>query len=243
MWAWHIAHLSRFHMILIHKYQRKLEKSGALTRFSDYKRPVYIYADPDREPRVMNPDTPRSDFAVSRTRFTLYHLIRCNQAHVNIFVTLTYKENVLDLKQAKKDFKLFIQRLSYETNTNLKYVCVPERQKRGAVHFHCLFFNLPFRPLSVFKAIWPHGDARFERSKQLRSIASYVAKYVTKHSFDFPKGTRIVMRSRNLVIPTVIIDGLASWPDVVDYREPVEIRTGKIKTVTIYDNITKNHCY
>jgi len=230
-------------MILVHKYQRKLETSGALTRFSDYKRPVYIYSDPDREPRVINPDTPRSDFAVSRTRYTLYHLIRCNQQNVNIFVTLTYQENVLDLKRAKRDFSLFIKKLSYETSTSLKYICVPERQKRGAVHFHCLFFNLPFRPLSVFKSIWPHGDARFERSRQLRSIASYVAKYVTKNSFDFPKGTRIIMRSRNLIIPKVIIEGLAPWPDVIDYREPVQITTGKLKTVTIYDNQSKINYY
>jgi len=230
-------------MQLIHKYQRKIDIAGALTRFSEYKRPVCIFIDPDREPRLMNPDTPRQDFAVSRTRFTLYHLIRCNQQKVNIFVTLTYKDNVLDLKRAKQDFSLFVKKLNYEVQQNTKYVCVPERQKRGAVHFHCLFFGLPYRPLNIFKQLWCHGDARFERSKQLRSIASYVAKYVTKHSFDFPKGTRIIMRSRNLVIPRTIIEGLQEWPDVVDYREPVEIKTGNIKKVTIYDNKPKDCHY
>jgi len=229
-------------MQLIHKYQRKLEKAGALTRYTQYKYPVYIWSDPNREARPMNPDTPRAESAISRTRYTIYHLIRCNQQKVNIFVTLTYKENELSLKKAKKDFKNFILKLNYETGQSSKYVCIPERQTRGAVHFHVLFFGLPYRPLSIFKALWPHGDARFERSRQLRSIASYVAKYVTKHTFDFPKGTRIIMRSRNLIIPNVYIEGLTSFPDVVDFRQPVLITTGKLKKVTIYDNQSKiNH--
>jgi len=153
-----------------------------------------------------------------------------------LFVTLTYEANQTDLKTAKRHFKLFLLRLNYEVGQKSKYICVPERQERGAVHFHCIFFGLPYRPLQVFKSIWPHGDARFERTRQVRSIASYVAKYVTKQSFNFPKGTRIIMRSRNLVTPTVLIEGLTSFPDIVDYRQPVLITDGKIKKVITYDN-------
>jgi len=230
-------------MQFVHKYSRKVEYAGALTRLTNYKKPVYIFKDPDREPRIINPDTPRADSAIARTRYTLFHLIRCNQERVNIFVTLTYEANQTDLKTAKRHFKLFLLRLNYEVRQKSKYICVPERQERGAVHFHCIFFGLPYRPLQVFKAIWPHGDARFERTRQVRSIASYVAKYVTKQSFDFPKGTRIIMRSRNLVTPTVLIEGLTSFPDIVDYREPVEITDGKLKKVIVYDNPTKNFSY
>jgi len=231
-------------MKIVHTYSQKIEKAGALTKHTIYFKPQPIrIEDRDREPRYMNPDTPRSDFAVSRTRYTVYHLIRCNQQDINIFVTLTYKENMLDIHQAKADFKLFVKRLNYETNTKSKYICIPERQQRGAVHFHCLFFGLPYRPLAVFKALWPHGDARFERSRQLRSIASYVSKYVSKQTFDFPKGTRILMRSRNLVIPTTLIEGIHPFPDVVDLREPVEIRTGHIKKMIIYDHQQKVFSY
>jgi len=227
-------------MYLIHRYQQKIQYAGALTRHTKYKKPICIFKDPGREPRILNPATPRSDFAVSRTRYTIYHLIRCNQTKFNSFVTLTYAENQKDLKLARYHFKLFIKFLNYEYDLKCKYVCVPERQERGAIHFHVLFFNLPFIPLQTFKDMWPHGDARIEKSKQLRSIASYVSKYVTKNSFDFPKGTRILMRSRNLVIPTTLIEGLTSFPDVVDYREPVEVTTGKLKKVIIYDDIHKS---
>jgi len=132
-------------MYIYHSYSRKLERAGALTRYTVYKKPVYMRKDPDRESRPMNPDTPRSEFAVARTRYTIYHLIRCNQERINIFVTLTYKENELNIKTAKQDFKLFIKRLNYETSSQSRYICIPERQKRGAVHFHCIFFGLPYQ--------------------------------------------------------------------------------------------------
>jgi len=227
-------------MKIIAKYQHKLEHAGALTRFSEYKRPVYIRAETEpREPRPMNPKTPRADSTISRTRYNIYHLIRCNQSDFNVFVTLTYSDNHLDLKTAKIDFKLFILKLEYYLGIKTKYICIPERQDRGAVHFHCLFFNIPFRPLYEYKALWEHGDARFERSARLRSIASYVSKYITKNTFDFPKGTRILMRSRNLVVPTIQTDAFTPLPDVIELREPVQITTGDIKKVTIYDNHTK----
>lgn len=227
-------------MKLYHKYQRKITIAGALTSDVQYKKPVFMFKeDKEREPRTINLNTPRSEFAVSRTRSTVYHLIRCNQTEYNMFVTLTYAENFLDLKESRNHFKLYIKDLNYHLKTKLKYIAIPERQKRGAIHYHCLFFNLPYINLDTFKSFWPYGDARLERSKQLRSIASYVSKYITKNTFDFPKGTRILMRSRNLVVPTVLIEGLQSIPDVIDYRKPVEITTGNVKTVTIYDNKTK----
>lgn len=226
-------------MILVHKYQRRIDKSGALTVYTQYKHPIYKWKDPEREYRPMNPNTPRAEQSVARTRYNIYHLIRCNQTDHNIFVTLTYAENMQDLKKARHDFKLFVMDLNYHLDTKLKYICIPERQERGAVHFHCLFFNIPFRPLYEYKALWEHGDARFERSARLRSIASYVSKYITKNTFDFPKGTRILMRSRNLVVPTIQTDAFTPLPDVIDLREPVEIITGDIKKVTIYDNHTK----
>jgi len=64
-------------MYIYHKYQRKIERAGALTKYTQYKNPVIMRKDPDREPRILNPDTPRSEFAVSRTRYTIYHLTLC----------------------------------------------------------------------------------------------------------------------------------------------------------------------
>lgn len=62
-------------MYIIAKYQHKLERAGTFARETLYKRPVFIRKDPNREPRKLNPNTPRSVYAVTRTRYTIYHHI------------------------------------------------------------------------------------------------------------------------------------------------------------------------
>ncbi len=157
-------------MQLIHKYQRKIVYAGALTNDIQYKKPVFIFKETkERAPRIININTPRTDFAISRTRSTVFHLIRCNQTDYNMFVTLTYAENFLDLKQSRQHFKLFIKDLNYHFKIKLKYIAIPERQQRGAIHYHCIFFNLPYIPLDYFKSFWTYGDARLERSCLERS--------------------------------------------------------------------------
>ena len=68
-------------------------------------------------------------------------------------MTLTYRANKQDLDKAYLDLKLFIQRLKYVLKKyqypypsfELKYICKPEFQERGAVHFH-LVTNLKSFP-------------------------------------------------------------------------------------------------
>jgi len=74
------------------------------------------------------------------------------------FLTLTYAENVQDVKKAKQDFKLFIMRLNwslYKVRVNrLKYLAVYEYQKRGAIHFHIVLYKqlyLTFTMLRNFR--------------------------------------------------------------------------------------------
>ena len=65
-----------------------------------------------------------------------------------IFLTLTFKENITDVKKANYMFTKFKQRIDYEITKKkksyLKYAGIIEFQKRGAVHYHVLFFNMPF---------------------------------------------------------------------------------------------------
>jgi hypothetical protein len=50
-----------------------------------------------------------------------------------------------------------MMRLNYHIGHALKYVSVVEFQKRGAVHYHAVFFNLPFIVNDELAAIWSHG--------------------------------------------------------------------------------------
>src|SRR5690606_15820961 len=80
-----------------------------------------------------------------------------------ILATLTYRDNFTDLSGAYKHFSAFIQSLRHKFGKTFKYICVPEFQKRGAVHFHALFWGLPENLLSLERksrtlaTIWGKG--------------------------------------------------------------------------------------
>lgn len=57
-----------------------------------------------------------------------------------IFVTLTYHNNQEDARSAKKDLRALIKRL-HRRSSEMGFVWVAERQKRGAIHFHLLVIN------------------------------------------------------------------------------------------------------
>lgn len=105
------------------------------------------------------------------------------------FWTLTFADNIQDVKQANKEFTDFNKRLSYylyKVNKNvLKYICIPEFQKRGAIHFHVLYFNLPYINQNEFSKIWDNGFVFVESVKDVNRIenfAKYVCKYISKEN-------------------------------------------------------------
>lgn len=66
------------------------------------------------------------------------HLIaRSNRESWKSFITLTFKENVKDLKKANKEFQKYRRKVK-KNFPEFKYLCVPEFQQRGAVHYHIL---------------------------------------------------------------------------------------------------------
>lgn len=110
-----------------------------------------------------------------------------------LFVTLTYKGNVTDLDRSFKDFNKFVKRFSYHVSKTymdrraykLKYVGVPEFQKRGAIHFHVVMFNVPFlHQLSEIDQIWSFGRCNTEAVKTIQQVAVYLTKYLVKNFKD-----------------------------------------------------------
>jgi hypothetical protein len=83
----------------------------------------------------------KQEFSVHRTRTEIRRLINSNP-QLNKFMTLTFAENITDLKQANYEFNKFVLRLSYKY-PKFEYLAVPEFQQRGAVHYHVIC-NLPF---------------------------------------------------------------------------------------------------
>lgn len=74
---------------------------------------------------------------VIRSKIKLQRLVKCNEKDFKTFITLTFNQNITDLSYAYKLFRQFIIRTSKLQN-DFKWVCVPEFQKSGRVHYHLI---------------------------------------------------------------------------------------------------------
>ena len=121
-----------------------------------------------------------------QTRWEIARIVDCNFNNQTKFVTLTFKENIQDITVTNKEFKNFIQRLNYSlyhTKTQLlKYIATWEKQKRGAIHYHVIFFDFPYIAKEKLQDLWSHGFIKINRidvdSKENRG--RYLSKYFGK---------------------------------------------------------------
>jgi len=146
-----------------------------------------------------------------------------------LLATATYKENMTDLKRAYYDHKLFVQTLKYTYGKDFKYICVSEFQKRGAVHFHSLFWGLPSEILLLerqrgyrqnfsptLSKIWGHGFVFLKETDGNDKLSSYLAKYMAK-AFTDPrlKNQKAYASSRNVKRP-YIVSGITNISFLID---------------------------
>lgn len=141
-----------------------------------------------------------------------------------IGLTLTFADNVQDWDYANEEFSKFIKRLNYfvygRKCSELAYISVPELQKRGAIHYHIFFFNLPFIDKNEVEELWGNGTAHISKevgSLEGESLGKYITKYMTKQFYDRDKegnykfyydkstweGKKTYFASKNLFKPSV----------------------------------------
>lgn len=105
-----------------------------------------------------------------------------------VFVTLTYHNNQDDARTAKRDLRTLIKRL-HRRSSDLGFIWVAERQKRGAIHFHLLVINGKGWENEIsgsWHALtdsWSHAHAVYgtlalpaDGSKAVSYLASYLSK-------------------------------------------------------------------
>lgn len=130
----------------------------------------------------------RRKSSLHRARQEIYRLVEANEGkfgeYRSVFFTLTFRKNVTNLRKANRSFKYFIKKLNEFVQFKIKYVVVPEFQKRGAVHYHGVFFNMPFIPIDKFKKIWSYGFVDLQATRNMRSVGAYIAKYLSKSTYD-----------------------------------------------------------
>ena len=165
-----------------------------------------------------------------------------------IFLTLTFKDNITDVQEANYQFTKFKQRIDYEITKEkksyLKYAGTVEFQKRGAVHYHVLFFNMPFIEMIYDKIdkIWGNGFIIVKSVEETNSLASYVCKYMTKNKADERLlGQKSYFTSKGLKKPIEMLDRYRIKNFKRDILESVDFREDTFTTE--FCGITKYRRY
>ena len=136
-------------------------------------------------------ETPR-EIMIRSSKRAAKNLVRIINSNVNAygkgvtskFLTLTFAEHITDLEVANKMFTDFMRRLNYsllkERRNVIKYTAVWELTKNGRIHYHVIFYNLPFVKIDKLVDIWGHGIAYINVIDNVDNVGVYVAKYMSK---------------------------------------------------------------
>lgn len=190
-----------------------------------------------------------SSYNLSRTRNTLIGYACENEDVFTSFITLTLSDNtshklsteinINDIGQANKLFNIWRTQIS-RIYPNFAYICVPEYQKRGAIHYHLLtnlrcgieipklktkktyntekqkyyelkYYNIPY---------WNYGFSTaydINTTDDNFNIALYITKYLYKDIDNRLFGHRKIMKSNNLKKPTEVLCNSPTYEKAIEY--------------------------
>ena len=137
--------------------------------------------------------------------FYIRRLVDCNYDDKSSFLTITFKENITDVKLAHNEFEKFMKRLKrYLKRTKIKYIATWERQKRGAVHYHIILFDVPFMDVNKMEEIWGNGFVKINqiaKSVKQWEVGVYLTKYFVKDIDKKERYSNAYSKSRGLIEP------------------------------------------
>jgi len=133
-----------------------------------------------------------------------------------VFFTFTIQDNITDNRISNPAFSYAIQRLKQNYGLH-SYIWVAEKQKRGAIHYHCLF-DIPYTDYDTLKRIWSEVGEKYgikisrknsvsgskgrsavvnSMEKAVKYLTKYIAKGINgKNEQTFPG--RVYAISRNI---------------------------------------------
>ena len=166
---------------------------------------------------------------INRSKLNLQNLIKTNEKDFKTFFTLTFEENIIDVKEANRRFNIW-RRNFKRLFPDFKYVCVPEFQSRGAVHYH-LMTNVDYnhskllsqnerriyKPGSgwnVGKDVkgWCYGHSMAKNIESI-NLVGYITKYMTKDIDNRLFSQHRYFYSQNLIKPQEYNFDLSSFQD------------------------------
>lgn len=194
-----------------------------------YTKEVWIYDSPilyqTKKEKALEPNTARKNYDelsamkqydslkrkqlhYKQMRWTISRLVDCNFDIKTKFMTLTFQDNISEITYTNMEFSKFIKRLTYHIYNQkrqiLKYIATWEKQKRGAIHYHIIFFDFPYIQKKQLEDIWGHGFVHINQidvdSRENRG--RYVSKYFMKDLELKEHKQKAFFKSQNLKHPT-----------------------------------------
>jgi len=168
---------------------------------------------PLESPKERRPD------AIRRAKINFFRLVHANMGQSNfpVFASLTYTENMQDLRQGRKDFNAFAKYLRMQFGSQIRYICVAEFQVRGAIHFHTLIWGIPIgvvrseRDTRLVASLWGKGFVDLKETDGNSRIASYMSKYMGKLFGDLRLGKKkAYIASQNITRPIITQNDILS---------------------------------
>lgn len=142
-------------------------------------------------------------------RWEIARLVDCNFDNKTKFLTLTFRENITDINYSNSEFKKFIKRLNYHLYQKkqqvFKYIATWEKQNRGAIHYHVIFFDFPYVEKGTLEMLWRHGFIHINKIKidSKENYGRYVSKYFSKDLELKEHKKKAFFKSQNLKMPLI----------------------------------------
>ena len=152
--------------------------------------------------------------SLNRAKAKIYDYSRANDW--DWFVTLTFnpeKVDRYDYSSCTKKLSFWLNNMRRDSQTEFKYIVVPERHKDGAFHFHGLFSGCDDLGITDSGHKTPEGEKIYNigkyrfgwttatRVKKNEAVTKYITKYTTKDLMEHIKGKKKYWASRNLNEP------------------------------------------
>lgn len=158
---------------------------------------------------------------INRSKFQLQRIVKANEDVFKTFITLTFADNIKNIEVANKKFDIWRTKIK-SIYKDFQYVCVPEFQKRGAVHYH-LLTNLEINKIYQYTRrnkdlevqliipqenkktqydvkYWSYGYTSVFPMEDI-NVVGYISKYMTKDIDNRLYGKRRYLYSQSLKVP------------------------------------------
>ena len=134
-----------------------------------------------------------------RSKQSIYEIARANKWEW--FATFTFKEDRYDYKLCKDRLRKWFDNFKTRKCNNFEYLCVPEKHKDGAIHFHALIKG-DIKPFIANKGwndekyvftCYKLGISELEPVRDTNRVSMYITKYLLALPTSFNKSLLIYL--------------------------------------------------